>query len=107
ECEMRGDLNEHHGDGSGHDDSLLTLVASANIACGVHAGDADTMRSAIEAARERKVAVGAHPSLVDRENFGRKELAVNGDEVFDAVLYQLGVFQAIAEAASVHVNHVK
>ena len=101
------DLNADLGEGAGHDEELLTLVTSANIACGFHAGDADTMRSAIEAARERKVAVGAHPSLFDRENFGRKELAVNGDEVFDAVLYQLGVFQAIAEAASVHVNHVK
>ena len=101
------DLNADLGEGAGHDEELLTLVTSANIACGFHAGDAGTMRAVIETARERKVAVGAHPSLFDRENFGRKELAVNGDEVFDAVLYQLGVFQAIAEAASVHVNHVK
>ena len=101
------DLNADLGEGAGHDEELLALVTSANIACGFHAGDADTMRRSIETARDRKVAVGAHPSLFDRENFGRKELPVEPDEVFDAVVYQLGVFQAIAEAAGVRPNHVK
>ena len=101
------DLNADLGEGAGHDDELLALVTSANIACGFHAGDADTMRRSIEAARDRKVAVGAHPSLFDRENFGRKELPVKAAEVFDAVVYQLGVFQAIAEATKVRPNHVK
>src|SRR6266513_2048391 len=101
------DLNADLGEGAGHDDELLELVTSANIACGFHAGDAETMRRSIEAARDRKVAVGAHPSLFDRENFGRKELPVKPDEVFDAIVYQLGIFQAIAEAAGVHPNHVK
>jgi UPF0271 protein len=101
------DLNADLGEGAGHDDELLALVTSANIACGFHAGDADTMRQSIEAARGRNVAVGAHPSLFDRENFGRKELPVKPDETFDAVVYQLGIFQAIAEAAGVRPNHVK
>ena len=101
------DLNADLGEGAGHDDELLALVTSANIACGFHAGDADTMRRSIETARDHKVAAGAHPSLFDRENFGRKELPVTSDEVFDAVVYQLGVFQAIAEAAGVRSNHVK
>src|SRR5882762_1740070 len=101
------DLNADLGEGAGHDDELLALVTSANIACGFHAGDAETMRRSIETARDRKVAVGAHPSLFDRENFGRKELPVKSGEVFDAVVYQLGIFQAIAEAAGVKPNHVK
>lgn len=101
------DLNADLGEGAGHDDELLTLVTSASIACGFHAGDAGTMRQSIEAARDRHVAVGAHPSLFDRQNFGRKELAVTPDEVFDAVTYQLGIFQAIAETAGVRPNHVK
>ena len=101
------DLNADLGEGAGHDDELLMFVTSANIACGFHAGDADTMHQSIVAARDRNVAVGAHPSLFDRENFGRKELPVTPDEVFDAVTYQLGVFQAIAEAAGVRPNHVK
>src|SRR5205807_2827685 len=101
------DLNADLGEGAGHDDELLALVTSANIACGFHAGDAGTMRTSIEAARARNVAVGAHPSLFDRENFGRKEIPVKPAEVFDAVVYQLGVFQAIAEASEVRPNHVK
>ena len=101
------DLNADLGEGAGHDDELLALVTSANIACGFHAGDADTMRHSIDAAFSRNVAVGAHPSLFDRENFGRKELPVKTSEVFDAVVYQLGIFQAIAEAAGVRPNHVK
>ena len=101
------DLNADLGEGAGHDEELLGLVTSANIACGFHAGDANTMRQSIETARDRNVAVGAHPSLFDRENFGRKELPVKPDEVFEAVVYQLGIFQAIAEAAGVRPNHVK
>src|ERR1035437_9359377 len=65
------------------------------------------MHSAIEAARDRGGAVGAHPSLFDRENFGRKEMSVSPGEVFEAVRYQLGVFQAIAETAGVRPAHVK
>jgi len=101
------DLNADLGEGAGHDDELLALVTSANIACGFHAGGAETMRRSIETARDHKVAVGAHPSLFDRENFGRKELSVRPDEIFDAVVYQLGIFQAIADAAGVCPNHVK
>src|SRR2546429_397538 len=101
------DLNADLGEGAGHDEELLELVTSANIACGFHAGDADTMRKSIESARDRNVAVGAHPSLFDRENFGRKELPVEPDEIFDAVMYQLGVFQAITQASKARLNHVK
>jgi 5-oxoprolinase (ATP-hydrolysing) subunit A len=104
---LQVDLNADLGEGAGHDEELLALITSASIACGFHAGDANTMRESIEAARNRGVAVGAHPSLFDRENFGRKELPVTSDKVFDAVTYQLGVFQAIAEAAGVRPNHVK
>src|SRR5260370_42097977 len=101
------DLNSDLGEGGGFDEELLQLVTSANIATGFHAGDADTMRASIEAARGRGVAAGAHPSLFDRENFGRKEFPVRPDEIFDAVTYQLGIFQPIAKAAGVRPNHVK
>jgi len=101
------DLNSDLGEGAGFDDELLTLVTSANIACGFHAGDADTMKQTIAAARSRGVAVGAHPSLFDRENFGRTELAVRPEQVFEAVVYQIGVFQAIAESCGVRPNHIK
>jgi 5-oxoprolinase (ATP-hydrolysing) subunit A len=101
------DLNADLGEGAGHDEELLELVTSANIATGFHAGDADTMRAAVSAAQAHHVSIGAHPSLFDRENFGRKELAVTPDEVFDAIVYQLGVFQAITESSNAHLHHVK
>lgn len=101
------DLNADLGEDAGHDEELLALVTSANIACGFHAGDANTMRKAIECARTNEVAVGAHPSLFDRENFGRKEFPVKPQEVFDGVVYQLGIFAAIADAAGLRPNHVK
>jgi 5-oxoprolinase (ATP-hydrolysing) subunit A len=101
------DLNADLGEGAGHDEELFGLISSANIATGFHAGDSDTMHAAVSAAKEHGVAVGAHPSFFDRENFGRRELKVSNQEVFDAVAYQLGVFQAIASAVGVRPNHVK
>lgn len=101
------DLNADLGEGSGHDDELFKLITSANIATGFHVGDAGTMRAAVSAAQTHGVSIGAHPSLFDRQNFGRKEIQVTPEEVFDAVVYQLGVFQAIAERAGARANHVK
>jgi len=101
------DINADLGEGSGHDEELFELISSANIATGFHAGDSDSMHAAITAAKKHGVAVGAHPSFFDRENFGRKELKINNPEIFDAVAYQLGVFQAIAAAVGVQPNHVK
>ncbi len=101
------DINADLGEGAGHDDELFELISSANIATGFHAGDSDTMHAAVCAAKEHGVAVGAHPSFFDRENFGRKELNVADQEVLDAVAYQLGIFQAIASALDVRPNHVK
>jgi UPF0271 protein len=101
------DLNADLGEGAGHDAELFKLISSANIATGFHAGDSDTMHAAISAAKKHEVAVGAHPSFFDRENFGRKELTIANEEVFEAVAYQLGIFQAIASALDVRPNHVK
>jgi len=101
------DINADLGEGSGHDAELFELISSANIATGFHAGDSDTMHAAISTAKKHDVAVGAHPSFFDRENFGRKELTISNEEVFEAVAYQLGIFQAIASALDVRPNHVK
>jgi UPF0271 protein len=101
------DINADLGEGAGHDAGLFELISSANIATGFHAGDSDTMHAAISMAKEHGVAVGGHPSFWDRENFGRKELNVSNQEVFDAVAYQLGVFQAIASAVGLRPNHIK
>jgi UPF0271 protein len=101
------DLNADLGEGAGHDAELFELISSASIATGFHAGDADTMHAAVLAAKAHGVAVGAHPSFFDRENFGRKELKIGLEEVFNGVVYQLGIFQAIATSVGMRPNHVK
>jgi UPF0271 protein len=101
------DLNSDLGEGAGHDEEILDLVSSANIACGFHAGEPISILASIRAARERGVAVGAHPSFADRENFGRIEVVLPPGEVFANVVYQLGAFHALATAAGARMNHVK
>ena len=101
------DLNADLGEGAGHDEELLGLVSSANIACGRHAGSPEMMRASILAARERGVAVGAHPGFADRENFGRREVALSAEEIFSLVLDQVEEFQALAHSLGVRLQHVK
>jgi UPF0271 protein len=101
------DLNSDLGEGAGQDAALMPLITSANIACGAHAGDADTMRTTVELARVHQVAIGAHPSLNDRENFGRLERPVSPEEVRLLVLTQTRLLQAIARQCGVQVTHVK
>ncbi len=101
------DLNADLGEGAEHDNELLALVTSANIACGFHAGSATMMRESLLAARGRSVAVGAHPSFDDRENFGRRELSMPGEDIFSLVVYQVGAFAAVAKSLGMHVQHVK
>jgi 5-oxoprolinase (ATP-hydrolysing) subunit A len=101
------DLNADLGEGSGHDAELFELISSANIATGFHAGDPSSIFDSICAAKEKGVAVGAHPSFADRENFGRKEIAVSIPELFAQLVYQIGAFQSLALAAGVRPNHVK
>lgn len=101
------DLNSDLGEGAGHDNEVLDLVSSANIACGFHAGDPASIFATIQAALERGVALGAHPSFPDRENFGRTEMTMPLAEVYASVAYQIGGFQALARAAGGRMNHVK
>lgn len=101
------DLNADLGEGAGHDEALLQLVSSANIACGLHAGSPEMMRESILAAKNNGVAIGAHPSFDDRENFGRREVRLPGDEIFRLVVSQLEAFQNAAQAVGVRPHHVK
>lgn len=101
------DFNADLGEGAPHEEALLGLVTSASIACGFHAGDPATMSASILAAQRAGVAVGAHPSFHDRENFGRTELKIAPEEVFALVAYQLGAFDALASSLGVRPNHVK
>src|SRR5437868_4756726 len=101
------DLNSDLGEGAGHDEEILDLVSSANIACGFHAGDPSSIFASIKAALERGVSMGAHPSFPDRENFGRSEMTLPPAEVYYTVAYQIGAFQTLSRAAGGRMNHVK
>jgi UPF0271 protein len=91
----------------GHDEALLDLVTSANIACGFHAGDPATMSRTVQLAAARGVAIGAHPSLPDLQGFGRRTMAITPAEARGLTLYQVGALAAFAKAAGSRLRHVK
>ena len=103
----RIDLNCDLGEGAGHDAELMGLITSANIACGGHAGDEDTMRETCLLAWQHGVAIGAHPGFEDRENFGRREMPVTPKQVADLVFAQTRILQEIAVGCGGRVLHVK
>jgi UPF0271 protein len=104
---MTIDLNSDLGEGAGFDDEILSLVSSASIATGFHSGTPASIFHSINAAHEYGVAVGAHPSFDDRQNFGRSEITMAPADLFSFVTYQLGAFRALCSAAGVEMNHVK
>lgn len=104
---MKIDLNADLGEGCANDAALLQLVSSANIACGFHAGDAQTMLASVREALKNGVAVGAHPSFPDRENFGRSAMNLPAETVYAQTLYQIGALAAITRAEGGVMRHVK
>ncbi|MEU1782111.1 5-oxoprolinase subunit PxpA [Streptomyces abikoensis] len=106
------DLNADLGEGFGRwrltdDDALLSVVTSANVACGFHAGDPSTMRWVCERAAERGVRVGAQVSYRDLAGFGRRAMDVPPDELADEITYQIGALRVFARAAGTDVTYVK
>lgn len=101
------DLNSDLGEGSGHDEELFGLITSANIATGFHAGDPESIFESIQGAKQKGVAVGAHPSFDDKENFGRKEIKLPIQQLFAQLVYQIGAFYSLALAAGTTARHVK
>ncbi|MFV0261820.1 MAG: 5-oxoprolinase subunit PxpA [Kluyvera sp.] len=104
---MKIDLNADLGEGCENDSALMPLITSANIACGFHAGDAQTMRHSVLLALKHGVAIGAHPSFPDRENFGRTAMQLPPEVVYAQMLYQIGALAAIARAEGGALTHVK
>ncbi|WP_184571720.1 LamB/YcsF family protein [Streptomyces zagrosensis] len=106
------DLNADLGEGFGRwhltdDDALLSVVTSANVACGFHAGDPSTMRRVCELAAERGVVIGAQVSYRDLAGFGRRAMDVPSRELADEIAYQIGALDVFARAAGVRVAYVK
>ncbi len=106
--DLNCDLGESFGRYSlGDDAQALRFVTSANVACGLHAGDPLVMRRTVRMAAELGVAVGAHPGYPDLQGFGRRVMGLSAEEVEAFVLYQIGALAGIARAEGVALSHVK
>ena len=100
----RIDLNCDLGEGAGHDAELMPLISSANIACGAHAGNLETIIETVELAVKHRVMIGAHPGYFDLENFGRSERTITPQEAGRIVLMQV---EQLFEIAGPRLRHVK
>jgi UPF0271 protein len=101
------DLNCDMGEGMDNDELIIPFISSANIACGYHAGDENTIWKTIELAVKNNIAVGAHVSFLDKENFGRSEMNLTADEIYELVEQQLIIIKEIADSFDIKINHVK
>ena len=106
--DLNADLGEGYGPWAmGDDATMLGIVTSANIACGGHASDPETMYKTLAMAREHKINVGAHPSYPDKEGFGRRRLPFEPIEIERFVAAQIGALMGVAALAGTRVNYVK
>jgi UPF0271 protein len=90
-----------------NDPELLNIVNSANIACGYHAGDNETMNMVIKISKSNGVSIGAHPSFNDPENFGRKKINLSSSEITKLITTQYEILQKIAQTHGENVTHIK
>lgn len=109
---MKLNLNADMGEGfgawrMGDDRALLSLVNSANVACGFHAGDPVVMLDTLGMAQRAGVSVGAHPGFPDLQGFGRRRMQLSARELASAITYQLGAIMALARSAGTKITHVK
>src|SRR4051794_16088807 len=107
--DLNCDLGESFGMWSmGNDAEMIKLATSVNIACGYHAGDADTMRKTVELAKAQGVSIGAHPGYRDLHGFGRRPIVgLTALEIENLIAYQIGALQAMAAMVGHKVTHVK
>ena len=103
-CDL-GEKSKHHS--NKYDPDLLEIVNSANVACGYHAGDEETMNKVIEISKKNRVSIGAHPSFNDPENFGRERMNLNSSEIEKLIIDQYEILQKIALKHGENVSHIK
>lgn len=101
------DLNCDLGEGVGIEAAILPYVSTINIACGAHAGDEALIRNTIQLAKEQQVAIGAHPSYPDRENFGRAVLPIAAEDLQQSVRQQINLVRGIAFEEHYPITHIK
>ena len=91
----------------GNDAAMMDIVKSANVACGLHAGDANTMHRLVTLARDKGVSIGAHPGFNDLWGFGRRQIRMSATELEYLVAYQIGALQGMAAYGGLKVTHLK
>ncbi len=104
---MNIDINCDMGENTGNDAEIMPYITSANIACGFHAGDSKSMQTTVRLAKKHGVGIGAHPSWLDAEGFGRNEMVLPYDDVEALILHQIGALAAIAKAEGAELRYVK
>ena len=103
-CDL-GEKSKHHS--NKYDPDLLEIVNSANIACGFHAGDEETMHKTIQISKKNGVSIGAHPSFNDPENFGRERIKLSNTEIKKLIIDQYEILEKIAVKYDESVSHIK
>lgn len=105
---LNADMAEGHGAYDiGNDDEILRIIKSASIACGMHAGDASTMRRVISKAVTEGVSIGAHPGFNDLWGFGRRKIEMSPSDLENLIAYQIGALQGLANYFGQKVTHLK
>ena len=103
-CDL-GEKSKHHS--NKHDPDLLKIVNSANVACGYHAGDEETMNTIVKISKKNGVSIGAHPSFNDPENFGRERMNLSSSEIEKLIIDQYEILQTISSHHGENVTHIK
>ena len=103
-CDL-GEKSKHHS--NIYDPDLLEIVNSANVACGYHAGDSQSMNEVVQISKKNGVSIGAHPSFKDPENFGRQRINLASNEVRQLIIDQYEILQKIAQDHGENVTHIK
>ncbi len=103
-CDL-GEKSKHHS--NKHDPDLLEIVNSANVACGFHAGDNESMNRVVEISKKNGVSIGAHPSFNDPENFGRRRMSLSSNEIRKLIIDQYEILQKISDNHGEQVTHIK
>jgi len=103
-CDL-GEKSKHHS--NKYDPDLLEIVNSANVACGFHAGDDESMNQVIQISKKNNVSIGAHPSFNDPENFGRQRINLSSKEIKKLIVDQYEILQKIADNYGTIVTHIK
>ena len=106
--DLNCDLGESYGTYRlGMDGQIIPLISSANVACGFHAGDFNTMAKTVGLCKESGVSIGAHPGFPDLQGFGRRNMSLSPAEVQNLITYQVGALAAFCRSAGVRLRHVK